>query len=143
MQAIDRSAIEDFGIPGLVLMENAGLAAASLIHESVPDLIEKKILIVCGKGNNGGDGFVIARHLFIDGVTLDVLLLGKRNQLKADARVNADIAFKMGIPIHEVSEKISRTKTISSVIVTLSSTPCSAPDSPNPRRAFTPRSSKK
>lgn len=105
MQAIDRSAIEDFGIPGLVLMENAGLAAACLIHEKVSDLMEKKILIVCGKGNNGGDGFVIARHLFIDGVTVDVLLLGKRKQLKADARVNADIAFKMGIPIHEVSEK--------------------------------------
>lgn len=52
---------------------------------------------MCGKGNNGGDGFVIARHLFIDGVTVDVLLLGKRKQLKADARVNADIAFKMGL----------------------------------------------
>ena len=105
MKAIDRSAIEDFGIPGLILMENAGLAAASLIHENIPDLLEKKVLIVCGKGNNGGDGFVIARHLFIDGVTVDVLLLGKRKQLKADARVNADIAFKMRIPIHEVSEK--------------------------------------
>ncbi len=44
MQAIDRSAIEEFGIPGLVLMENAGLAAASLIHENVPDLLEKKSL---------------------------------------------------------------------------------------------------
>ena len=104
MQAIDHSAIDDFGIPGLVLMENAGLAAASLIHENVPDLIEKKVVIVCGKGNNGGDGFVIARHLFIDRVSVDVLLLGKRRQLKADARINADIAFKMGIPIHEVTE---------------------------------------
>ncbi|MEE9258408.1 MAG: NAD(P)H-hydrate dehydratase [Nitrospinaceae bacterium] len=105
MQAIDRSAIEDFGIPGLILMENAGLAAASLIHENVPDLMEKKVVIACGKGNNGGDGFVIARHLFIDGVHVDILLLGKRSQLKSDARVNADIAFKMGIPIHEVNEK--------------------------------------
>jgi len=105
MQVIDRSAIDDFGIPGLVLMENAGLAAASLIHESVPDLLERKVVIVCGKGNNGGDGFVIARHLFIDRVSVDVLLLGKRQQLKSDARVNADIAFKMGIPIHEITEK--------------------------------------
>jgi hydroxyethylthiazole kinase-like uncharacterized protein yjeF len=105
MQAIDRSAIDDFGIPGLVLMENAGLAAASLIHENVSDLPEKKVVIVCGKGNNGGDGFVIARHLFIDDVTVDILLLGKRQQLKSDARVNADIAFKMGVPIHEVTEK--------------------------------------
>lgn len=105
MQAIDRSAIKEFGIPGLVLMENAGLAAASLIHENVPDLLEKKVVIVCGKGNNGGDGFVIARHLFIDGVQVDILLLGKRQQLKSDARVNADIAFKMGIPIHEITEK--------------------------------------
>ena len=68
MKAIDRAAIEEFGIPGLVLMENAGLAAASLIHENVPELLEKKVVIVCGKGNNGGDGFVIARHLSIDGV---------------------------------------------------------------------------
>ena len=105
MQTIDHSAIEEFGIPGLVLMENAGLAAASLIHENVPDLLEKKVVIVCGKGNNGGDGFVIARHLFIDGVQVDILLLGKRRQLKSDARVNADIAFKMGIPIHEITEK--------------------------------------
>ena len=105
MQAIDRSAIDDFGIPGLVLMENAGLAVASLIHENVPGLLEKKVVIVCGKGNNGGDGFVIARHLFIDGVPVDVLLLGKRQQLKSDARVNADIAFKLGVPIHEVTEK--------------------------------------
>ena len=105
MQAIDRSAIEDYGIPGQILMENAGLAVASLIHENVPDLLEKKVVIVCGKGNNGGDGFVIARHLFIDGITVDVLLMGRRQQLKSDARVNADIAFKMGIPIHEVTEK--------------------------------------
>jgi NAD(P)H-hydrate epimerase len=105
MQAIDHAAIEQFGIPGLVLMENAGLAAASLLHENVPDLVEKKILIVCGKGNNGGDGFVIARHLFIDDVQVDILLLGKRAQLKSDARINADIAFKMGIPIHEVTDK--------------------------------------
>jgi NAD(P)H-hydrate epimerase len=105
MQAIDRSAIEEFGIPGMVLMENAGLAAASLIHENVPDLLEKKVVIVCGKGNNGGDGFVIARHLLIDGVQVDILLLGKRQQLKSDARVNADIAFKMGVPIHEITDK--------------------------------------
>ena len=105
MQAIDHTAIEKFGIPSLVLMENAGLAAASLIHENVPDLLEKKVLIVCGKGNNGGDGFVIARHLFIDGVQVDIFLLGKRQQLKSDARINADIASKMGIPIHEITDK--------------------------------------
>jgi ADP-dependent NAD(P)H-hydrate dehydratase / NAD(P)H-hydrate epimerase len=105
MQAIDHTAIKKFGIPGLVLMENAGLAAASLIHENVPDLLEKKVLIVCGKGNNGGDGFVIARHLFIDGVQVNIFLLGKRQQLKSDARINADIAFKMGIPIHEITDK--------------------------------------
>ena len=105
MQAIDQSAIEEFGIPGLMLMENAGLAVASLIHENVPDLLNKKVVVVCGKGNNGGDGFVIARHLFIDDVHVDILLLGKRQQLKSDARINADIAFKMGIPIHEITEK--------------------------------------
>ncbi len=105
MQAIDRLTIEGYGISGLVLMENAGLAAAALIHENVSDLIDKKVVIVCGKGNNGGDGLVIARHLHIDGVQVDILLLAKRKQLQGDARTNADIAFKMGIPIHEVTEK--------------------------------------
>ncbi|NIQ01305.1 MAG: NAD(P)H-hydrate epimerase, partial [Nitrospinaceae bacterium] len=105
MRNIDRMAIEDYGIPGIVLMENAGLAAASLMDQKFHDLHEKKVVVVCGKGNNGGDGFVVARHLFNDGVAVEVLLPGKRTQLKSDARTHADIAHKLGIPIHEINEK--------------------------------------
>ena len=104
MQAIDQSAIKHFQLPGLVLMENAGRGVASLMHRKIPDLKNKKVMVVAGKGNNGGDGFVIARHLHNSGVTVQILLLGKRSQLKSDARTNADIAFNMELPIHEVSE---------------------------------------
>ena len=103
MQAIDQSAIKHFRLPGLVLMENAGQGVASLMHRKIPDLKDKKVMVVAGKGNNGGEGFVIARHLHNAGVTVQILLLGKRSQLKSDAKTNADIAFKMELPIHEVS----------------------------------------
>ena len=104
MHDIDQSAIKHFRLPGLVLMENAGHGVASLMHRKIPDLKDKKVMVVAGKGNNGGDGFVIARHLHNSGITVQILLLGKRSQLKSDARTNADIAFKMELPIHEVSE---------------------------------------
>ena len=104
MQAIDQSAIKNYQLPGLVLMENAGRGVASLMHRKITDLNTKKVMVIAGTGNNGGDGFVIARHLHNSGVKVEILLLGKRSQLKSDARTNADIAFKMKLPIHEVSE---------------------------------------
>lgn len=101
MQAIDRCAIKKFGIPGIVLMENAGRSMAMILRGTFPDLTQKKVLIFSGKGNNGGDGFVIARHLFNMGVSVEVCLTGKRSLLKADAKTNADIAYHLGIPIYE------------------------------------------
>jgi len=105
MQAIDQSAIRKFGIPGLVLMENAGRGVVHLMRRHIPELQNKKVTVVAGKGNNGGDGFVIARHLFHENVDVQILLAGKRSQLKDDARTNANIAFKLGIPIAELTEK--------------------------------------
>lgn len=105
MQAIDQAAIRKLGIPGLVLMENAGRGVVQLMHRHLPDLANQKVTVVAGKGNNGGDGFVIARHLFNQGISVQVLLAGKRSQLKDDARTNANIAFKLGIPIAELTEK--------------------------------------
>lgn len=104
MQAIDQRAIQEYGIPGIVLMENAGLGVVKLLVEKFSDLARKKVLVICGKGNNGGDGFVIARHLFNRGVEVEVVLLGKRSQLKQDAKTNADAAFQIGVPIKEVDE---------------------------------------
>ena len=76
MQAIDQKAIDSFGIPGITLMENAGVGIVRELKERFPDLSRKKVFIFCGKGNNGGDGFVIARHLFNLGSEVRILLAG-------------------------------------------------------------------
>ncbi len=105
MQAIDRCAINDYGIPDLELMENAGRGIVDALAKRYPDdLSTKRVLIFCGKGNNGGDGFVIARLLFDMGVTVETLLLGKLSDLKNSAATNANSARKLGIDITEVEE---------------------------------------
>lgn len=105
MQAADRTAIEQFKIPGLILMENAGRSVVDLMFTRIPGLTDKKITVLAGKGNNGGDGFVIARHLHQAGVTVHVLLAGKVADLKGDARTQADIAVALGIPVAELNER--------------------------------------
>ncbi len=94
MQAIDRKAIEEYGIPGLILMENAGRGIAELIFHSFK---VQHVCIFCGKGNNGGDGLVIARHLANRGFQVQVLLFAAPETLKADSAVNFDIVRKMGV----------------------------------------------
>ena len=103
MQAIDRFAIEKMGIPDIVLMENSGLAIVSALRQKFPGLAQKKVLVVAGKGNNGGDGLVVARQLFNIGVEVKILILGKISQLKGSARINANIANKLGLAILEIS----------------------------------------
>ncbi len=99
MQAIDRHAIDDLGIPGITLMENAGVAIVQELHKCFADLPQKKIFIFCGKGNNGGDGFVIARHLFNLGSKVRVLLAGNLSELKGDAEINALSAINIGVQV--------------------------------------------
>jgi len=84
MRAVDRQAIEEFGIPEAALMENAGRAVADAIAAEVDDLGARRILIVCGRGNNGGDGLVAARHLLARGARPHVLLLGEVDALRSD-----------------------------------------------------------
>jgi hydroxyethylthiazole kinase-like uncharacterized protein yjeF len=74
MRETDRRAIEEVGIPGLILMENAGLGVARLVTSILDHDTSKRILILCGKGNNGGDGFVAARHLINRGYPVEVCL---------------------------------------------------------------------
>ena len=95
MRALDRRATEEFGIPSLLLMENAGRGIADLICS----LSFPKIIIFSGKGNNGGDGFVAARHLHNRGLQVKVLLLADPAQLKGDAALNFEIISKMKIPV--------------------------------------------
>ena len=101
MKEIDRTAIEDLGIIGPILMENAGLQIAMEIMDCFPDINYEEIVIVAGKGNNGGDGFVVARHLYNQGCRPHVLLLAKMKELRGDAGLNAGIAQKIGVKISE------------------------------------------
>jgi hydroxyethylthiazole kinase-like uncharacterized protein yjeF len=95
MQELDRKAIETYRIPGIVLMENAGRGAAEVISRSFPDLHKKKIAIIAGKGNNGGDGFVIARYLLNQGISVRVYLLTDPKGLRGDAETNCSIFHRM------------------------------------------------
>jgi len=93
---IDRLATDEFGLPGVVLMENAGRGVADLIVELG---IDGPVAICCGKGNNAGDGFVIARHLALRGYDPRVLLWGEPDELSGDAAVNFQVIRRTGILI--------------------------------------------
>jgi NAD(P)H-hydrate epimerase len=91
---LDRRAIEDLGVPGVVLMENAGRGMAELLLAlGVPG----PVVVCCGRGNNGGDGFVIARHLDLAGARVRVLLFARPDDLAGDAAVNYRILTRMGL----------------------------------------------
>ena len=85
MRRLDARAIAELKIPGARLMENAGAGAARLIAEEFAPLRGTRVVVVCGKGNNGGDGFVVARHLRARGAKTQVFLIGRRGDLKGDA----------------------------------------------------------
>ncbi len=95
MQELDRKAIETYRIPGMILMENAGKGAAEVISHTFPDIHRKKIAIIAGKGNNGGDGFVIARYLLNQGASVKVYLLTDPKGLRGDAETNYSIFQRM------------------------------------------------
>ena len=97
MRRLDREAQEKFGISSLILMENAGRAVFEAARSMLVREKKKKILCVCGKGNNGGDGFVAVRHLINNGFETEVFLIGDPGSLKGDAKVNHDILGKMRI----------------------------------------------
>ncbi len=101
VRAIDRRAIEEFGIPGVVLMENAGRGAAELLARL--NSLRERVAILCGPGNNGGDGFVMARHLDRLGITVNLFMFCPPEKLSADAAVNYRIVERMGLPISQSS----------------------------------------
>ena len=104
VRELDRRAIEEYGIPGVVLMENAGRAVAEEALKMLPTHDTKRAAILCGKGNNGGDGFVAARHLYNHGFGVKVYLLCKAGEVASspDAYTHLKIVQKMGLPIKEV-----------------------------------------
>jgi NAD(P)H-hydrate epimerase len=96
VRSFDAFAINTLGIPGTVLMENAGRSCAELIMEKLASIDNPEVSIFCGTGNNGGDGYVIARHLLNKGIKTHVIIAGDRDKIKGDAKTNLDILEKMG-----------------------------------------------
>jgi NAD(P)H-hydrate epimerase len=103
MQDLDRRAAGECGIPSLLLMENAGSETVREMLAFFPNVQRSRVLVLCGRGNNGGDGFVIARRLLGRGGSVRTLLLARRDEVRGDARVNLDILGKLGAPPVEVS----------------------------------------
>lgn len=94
MREVDRVTIEELGVPSLVLMENAGISVVRVLEERFSPLAEQRVAVLCGKGNNGGDGFVAARHLWMRGLRPRVLLLADPGAIRGDARANYDALRK-------------------------------------------------
>jgi ADP-dependent NAD(P)H-hydrate dehydratase / NAD(P)H-hydrate epimerase len=104
MREADRRTIDDVGIPSLVLMENAGRQAVAAMEAMYADLSDRQVAILCGRGNNGGDGFVVARTLVQRGGDVSVFLLGRVADVKGDARTNLEILGRLGITVVEVAD---------------------------------------
>ena len=94
-RALDRRAMDTFAVPGIVLMENAGRGMAVLLLSLG---VQGLVVVTCGKGNNGGDGLVIARHLDIAGVSVHVVQFSDPAELTGDAAINHSIVARTGIP---------------------------------------------
>lgn len=103
MRRIDRSASEIGGIPSIVLMENAALSCVDEIYKTFSNVNNLSVAVFCGKGNNGGDGFAIARHLFNKGVDVSVFLVCG-TEFSGDAKINFDIIRKLDINIDVISD---------------------------------------
>jgi NAD(P)H-hydrate epimerase len=102
MRNIDRRATERFGIPSIVLMENAAIAVLDALFSHYPDC--QRVAIFCGKGQNGGDGFAVARHLHNRGVVPLVVVVGDVASIGGDASTNLDICERLAIPLYEISD---------------------------------------
>ena len=104
MQRMDHSTIESFGIPGRVLMENAGRGATAFFLEAIYNLHNGPVGVMAGRGNNGGDGFVMARYLHQKGIAVTVFLLSNKDRLTGDAATNLKLLDPMGVPVVELTD---------------------------------------
>ncbi|MDP6380099.1 MAG: NAD(P)H-hydrate epimerase, partial [Phycisphaerae bacterium] len=100
---VDRRAIEQVGIPGIVLMENAGRQIAGAAREMLDDSGGKRALILAGGGNNGGDGFVVARHLLITGHEPRVMVIAEPEKISGDARTNLEVLKNLGLTVEALT----------------------------------------
>ncbi len=105
MQACDRAAIDDYGISGELLMENAGLQVVEALMSYFDDQPPATVAVLCGRGNNGGDGFVVARHLHNLGGEVVIFLFGQASALRGSAAINHRLAARVGVPVIEVPDE--------------------------------------
>jgi NAD(P)H-hydrate epimerase len=103
MRNIDQRTIETYRVPGIVLMENAGLALLHTLQKLWPDLAQRHVTILTGAGNNGGDGFILARHLWHRGTEVQVIMLAAPGRLRGDARRAYDMARAYQVPMRSIS----------------------------------------
>jgi NAD(P)H-hydrate epimerase len=96
VRRVDAWAIDEIGVPGVVLMENAGRSCAELAVQKLAGVAQPSVCIFCGTGNNGGDGYVVARHLLNAGFQVKAVLCGERDKVRGDARVNLEILEQLG-----------------------------------------------
>src|SRR5687767_12163357 len=107
MRDADRRTTEEMGIPSLVLMENAGRQVVASMEATFEDLANLHIAVICGKGNNGGDGFVVARTLSERGIETSVFLVGVAGDVRGDARVNLGVLRVLEIDVVEIADAAS------------------------------------
>jgi NAD(P)H-hydrate epimerase len=119
VRAFDARAINELGVPSIVLMENAGRSCAQFIIETLSKIKKPKVCIFCGTGNNGGDGFVIARHLHNAGFAVTVAVCGNIAKIKGDARINLDILTGLGLKIEKLD--MEGAKTIETIVTKFTS----------------------
>jgi NAD(P)H-hydrate epimerase len=103
MREADRRTIDEIGIPSIVLMENAGRQAVAAMEAAFEDLPATHVGVVCGRGNNGGDGFVVARTLVQRGIETSVFLLGSVADVRGDARGNLEVLGRIGLTVVEIT----------------------------------------
>ena len=105
MRQIDKTAIEKAGIPSIELMENAGRSLAQFISADIAiDLVDAVFSIFCGKGNNGGDGFVVARYLFLAGYEVQLYHLGTSEEFSEDSKLNYDLIKELDVPVQQIAD---------------------------------------
>jgi NAD(P)H-hydrate epimerase len=104
MREADRRTIEEVGVPSAVLMENAGRQVAAAMLSAFDDLDAMRVAVLCGRGNNGGDGFVLARVLAARGIDVGVYLVGRADEVAGDARTNLIILQRLGLDVVEVGD---------------------------------------
>jgi len=107
MREADRYTIDEIGIPSLVLMENAGRQVVAAIESAYESKLDGRVAVLCGRGNNGGDGFVVARTLLQHGIETSVFVIGALADVRGDARTNLDILGRLGVTVVEIGDEQS------------------------------------